>query len=252
AAERDLRAEIAGDAAGVDVEVRPLRHTDLDVAGHRLRGDAALARRLDAHVAGDRLGGDVAADRGCVDVAAHRLDDERAADGTEASVAADGLDLRVAGDLALDQEVTRGRFRRDRGVAAAQLRVGRRSRQLRSTRMRDARADVQPRPAEAEVADRDRDSERSFRAELDDEAVADELDPRVLDEPLGAVDGHRRLVAVNGLDLDVAGGDLHLELDRLRRVERVDGHLRPPCGRRTWGRRTDRRRSSGCERSGEG
>ena len=61
--------------------------------------------------------------------------------------------------------------------------------------------------------------------ELDDQAVADELDPRLLDEAVAAVELDGGLVAVDGLDLDVAGRDLDLELDGLGRVEGA----RLPC-----------------------
>jgi hypothetical protein len=78
--------------------------------------------------------------------------------------------------------------------------------------------------AEAPARDVDRDPEPLLAVKLDDDAVAALLDDRVLDEPLGALDEHGRLLAVHRLDDDVAGRDLDLELDGLGRVEAVLCH----------------------------
>ena len=94
---------------------------------------------------------------------------------------------------------------------------------------RDAGADPELLAAEAEeAADLDRDPERLLAAQLDDETVALQLDGRLLDELLAALDPDDGLLAVGGLDHDVAGRDGDLELDRGGGVEAMLGHVGLP------------------------
>ena len=61
-------------------------------------------------------------------------------------------------------------------------------------------------------------------------AVVADLD--LFEEAVVAVDGDVRLLALGGLDLDVAGGYADLELERQRSMEAALQHLRgtPRCG----------------------
>ena len=66
--------------------------------------------------------------------------------------------------------------------------------------------------------------------QLDDEPVTDKFDRGGVEELLRALEGHRRLAAVDRRDIDIGGGDLDLEPDRPRRGEglhRYSFQLRP-------------------------
>src|SRR5581483_2153179 len=231
AAERHLGGEIPRDAAGVDVEVRAGRDADLDVARDALHVDAALAHRLDAHVAGDALRGHRAADVPGLDVAGDGLHAQLAADALEADVAAHHLHDGLALDLAVQGEVTRRGLHVERSETTAELHVGRGGRELPAAAVRNAGAHPERRArAEAEVADRDRDAERLLALELDDDPPAVLAHLGQLDELLVALDDDERLLTVDRLDVDVADRHLHLEVDGLRRVEAVLAHRQAAFG----------------------
>src|SRR4029078_8956858 len=68
-------------------------------------------------------------------------------------------------------------------------------------------------------------AELSLGAVCHDEAVAVVADVDLFEEAVVAFDGDVRLLALGGLDLDVAGGYAALELERQRRMEGALQHL---------------------------
>jgi hypothetical protein len=84
--------------------------------------------------------------------------------------------------------------------------------------------------AEDERERGEREAELRFAAERDSDAVAVLADLDLLEEAVVAVDGDVRLLALGGLDLDVAGGNSDFELERQWRVERLLEHLRGTRG----------------------
>src|SRR5581483_444489 len=158
-------------------------------------------------------------------------------------VAADRLDARVAVDVAVDDEVARGALHLERRERPAQLHVCGGGGEHGVARVRHARTHAQRARSPADVADLDTQTEALLVLDGDRSSVLHDLG--LLDEPVAADELDRRLGALDRLDLDGAGRDLDLELDGLRGVEGVPGHLRRPCGRRTSGPRRDPRRSSG-------
>ena len=109
----------------------------------------------------------------------------------------------------------------ERAEPAGDLRVG------RGGLDRDVRAVRDRRPHPQAVARR-RTSRTRSRTSLsaigDDDAVAVLADLDVREEPLVAVDGDVRLLAVGRLDLDVAGGNRDLEIERQWGVVRLLEH----------------------------
>ena len=147
---------------------------------------------------------------------------------SEPHVAADGLHDRVALDLAVDDEVARGGLRLERLHAAAKLHVGGRGREDGAAAVRDLRAHAAAAPplpklkSPIEIV-----IPNGFLPFISTTMRRPSWrDLGQLEQLLVAVDVNERLVAVDRLDVDVADRDLDLELDRLRRVEAMLGHLR--------------------------
>jgi hypothetical protein len=95
----------------------------------------------------------------------------------------------------------------------------------------DARA-VRDRGSHAELAAEhereggEREAELALAVVLDGDAVAVLTNLDLLEEAVVAVDGDVRLLALGGLDLDVAGGNADLELERQWSVEGLLEHQR--------------------------
>ena len=177
---------------------------EADVAGHGLRLDRA-ADGADAHVPGNALEGELSADARELGVAAHRLD------------------ARVAGDLAAHADVSRHSVGVQRSDPAVDARVRRDGLDLDARAVGDGSPHLELAvPHEAERGDRE--AELRLAAECDDDAVAVLTDLDLGEEPLVAVDGDARLLALDRLDLDIAGGNDDLEIERKRSVERLLEH----------------------------
>ena len=80
--------------------------------------------------------------------------------------------------------------------------------------------------AEHEREGGEREAELALAAVRDDDAVAVLADLDLLEQAVVAVDGDVRLLALGRLDLDVAGGNADLELERQWSVEGLLEHQR--------------------------
>ena len=94
--------------------------------------------------------------------------------------------------------------------------------------MRHACLHAQTSVAEDERAEREREADLALVAQADDDTVAVVADLDVLEHPLVAVDGQGGLLAVDGLDVDVAARDGDLEREREGGVEAVLEHPQAP------------------------
>ena len=132
-------------------------------------------------------------------------------------------------DLAAHAKVAGDGVHSDRPEVPVQPRIRRGGLDLDSGAMGDGGPHAQL-TAEDERERGEREAELRLAAECDDEAVAVLADLDLLEEAVVAVDGDVRLLALGGLDLDVAGGNADFELERQWSVEGALEHLRGTRG----------------------
>src|SRR5262249_31401319 len=148
------------------------------------------------------LGVERPAGAGDTDVARDSLSGDLPADAFEPRVPADRLEDGIARDLATDLDVPRDGVDLESAEPAGDVGVGRNglARAARGVRDRGPHAQVVSPEERAE-----REAEASLPAVGDNDAVAVLTDLDVCEEPLVAVNGDARLLALGRLDLDVAG-----------------------------------------------
>src|SRR3954466_4059849 len=146
-------------------------------------------------------------------------------DPVEVDVAAHHLDLRAADDLPGQAEIAGDRVDSERAEVAVELCVRRRGLDPDAGAVRN-RGPHTEFAAEDERERGEREAELALAAVSDDKVVAVVAALDLFEEALVAVDGDVRLLALGRLDLDVAGGNADLELERQRSVEGLFEHQR--------------------------
>src|SRR5438105_1144353 len=252
----ELGARVPADRVAVEIDLRAAADADRDVAGDRGRVDLTTHDGAVLLIAADRVCADVVVGLADREVARGRRDADRAADDVELDVAGSGLRADAAADLAdadiaaraLDVDAALDHQSLDVAGGRADVQVADRAADPHVRRLRphgeqralwaaDAAADPgaaeDEREAEAPALVRNVDDQ--LRAAV----VLVQLDTRLVDEPLRLLvvrdELHLDATVQCRVDLDLAGGEAHVDLRGAADVECLLHGVSPNSGRSRTG-----------------